>query len=312
MPIFRLLRSSRAFTLIELLVVIAIIAILIGLLLPAVQKVREAAARLSCSNNLKNIVLAEINEADQHDGKLPPGLGGYPNRDGSVNNGEGGLLYHVLPYIEQENLWKSAYATANDPDGRNAGFFPVYEAWYLSWVDPTGGKRVKTYYCPSDPTQEGGWSNCTTSYAMNGNVFGIAYPWGWGQGSSKFPASIVDGTSQTIFMTEKEVKSYGSSQWAPDNGFNVWVDWGPAIASIESGSQPTGPASIFIVRPPLGCGGDTTGGCGDGNRANSPHTGGINAALGDGSVRFVSQAVSGSTWWFALTPAAGDILGNDW
>jgi prepilin-type N-terminal cleavage/methylation domain-containing protein/prepilin-type processing-associated H-X9-DG protein len=311
MPIFRLLRRSRAFTLIELLVVIAIIAILIGLLLPAVQKVREAAARLSCSNNLKNITLAEVNCADQHEGKLPPGLGAYPNRDGSPGNAEGGLLYHVLPYIELENYYKTGYNTVQDTDGRNAGFVPNFEAWNIAWSNPDISKRVKSYYCPSDPTQDGGWTNCTTSYAMNGNVFGISYPWGWGQGSAKFPASIVDGTSQTIFMTEREVQSYGSSAWSPDVGLNVWADWGPCIASIESGSQPTGPAAIFMVRPPLGCGG-TTGGCGDGNRANSPHTGGINAAMGDGSVRFVSSGVSGSTWWIALTPAAGDILGSDW
>src|SRR6516165_3397113 len=108
-----LLRFWRAFTLIELLVVIAIIAILIGLLLPAVQKVREAAARMSCSNNLKQIDLATINCADAHQGLLPPGLGLYPIPLPSPSNGSGSVFFHILPYAEQANL----YNTTFDPTG---------------------------------------------------------------------------------------------------------------------------------------------------------------------------------------------------
>jgi prepilin-type N-terminal cleavage/methylation domain-containing protein/prepilin-type processing-associated H-X9-DG protein len=339
MPFFRRLRPSRGFTLVELLVVIAIIGILIGLLLPAVQKIREAAARIQCANNLKQITLAAMNAADTHEQILPPGLGLYPFRMGTTRNGEGGFFMHILPYMEQENLYNATYDGNIDPNTgkpiylNNADWRNVAPDWatlnptFTQWNGTLQNTRVKSYYCPADPTFEGGWAKSTTSYAYNGNVFGISYQWGWGQGAFRYPAQISDGTSQTVFVTEKEVLSYGTSLWSPDCGFNYWPDWGPSISSVESGWQATGPAALFMVRPKAGCvvptltntdGTSSTcnlgasGYCGDPNRANSPHTGGINCALGDGSVRFVSQGISATTWWYALTPAAGDVLGNDW
>jgi prepilin-type N-terminal cleavage/methylation domain-containing protein/prepilin-type processing-associated H-X9-DG protein len=317
MPFFRLFRGSRGFTLIELLVVIAIIAILIGLLVPAVQKVREAAARLQCSNNLKQIALATVNCCDTNAGLMPPCLGLYPNTQQGNNNGNGGLFLHILPYIEQDNLYKSSLMPGNNAltgtgvygdysDHRNNG--PTFTT-YSQWADVVTHSNIKTYVCPLDPTYQAnsGWAQ--SSYAINGQVFYGAGSWEgvaqyWGQ-YRRFPASITDGTSNTIFFTEKEYVSGGSSGWSVDKPNNFWPDWGPEINCADCGGQPLGPASLFVIRP-------NPEGSADGNNASSPHAGGINAALGDGSVKFVHQGISGLTWWGALTPKGGEVLGSDW
>ena len=149
----------RAFTLLELLVVIAIIAVLIGLLLPAVQKVREAANRASCANNLKQLGLACHNYHDAN-GRLPPGyLGPVPNEqyyDGSVDRFQhAGLLVYLLPYVEQENVYRQLRI---ELDPRRTG-----PAWYL---DPTNWRlaqtRVKSFECPSD--------NVATDTSINGQA----------------------------------------------------------------------------------------------------------------------------------------------
>src|SRR5438309_4320571 len=149
-----------AFTLIELLVVIAIIAVLIGMLLPAVQKVREAANRMSCGNNLKQIGLAVMNFHDQQ-GRFPTGGGhwehgiSYTTKDGTTPNGidlqTAGWLYQILPYIEQGNAYNvSDMTAANKESFKNP--FPE-TIWCVNVSDslPVGPARrnpIKTYYCP--------------------------------------------------------------------------------------------------------------------------------------------------------------------
>jgi prepilin-type N-terminal cleavage/methylation domain-containing protein len=312
MPLLRMVRRWRGFTLIELLVVIAIIAILIGLLLPAVQKVREAANRMKCTNNIKQIVLAVHTQCDTFEGKIPPGLGIYPSIRFANQNGNGGLLFHLLPNVEQGNAYKASLATDDD---RN-NFLPTYSLWHAQNV------AVKTYICPSDPTQKGGWADSKTSYAYNGQVFQIGYSGGWGR-HNVFPAFISDGTTNTIFITEKMVECYGSQDgqygpvtcnapsgdlWSPDDGFNFWPDWGPSVNSPEDWHQNcVGATAMFIVQPPLTSRGRPGG---NANLANSPHPAGINAGMGDGSVRFVAGNINPLLWYAALTPNAGEPAGN--
>jgi prepilin-type processing-associated H-X9-DG protein len=132
----------------------------------------------------------------------------------------------------------------------------------------------------------------------------MGYPnFGWGTHKT-YPAYLSDGTSQTIVYTEKESQfCNGCAGWAPDAPENNYEDWGPSVNSAEGG-QPTGLNSLFQTKPIQSQN--------DGNRASSPHTAGINVGMGDGSVRFVGQGVSAATWWSALTPNGGEVLGSDW
>jgi len=299
MPLLQRVRSWRGFTLIELLVVIAIIAILIALLVPAVQKVREAAARTQCQNNLKQVCLGTINCADTNGKKLPPGVGLYPNKMPTPFNSNGGTFLHILPYIEQDTLLKASLVNP-DPDGRN-GANPTYS----QWTTPIQSSMVPVYNCPSDPTTRGDDRGRTT-YAANGQIFRHNYNWG-NVGLTRFPAAIQDGVSNTIFYTEKLRQTFNCSGCCNNYCDNFWPDWGPQFASGQDcGGIVIGPGSIFQTN----CKGQVSS-C-DGNRASSSHLAGIHAAMGDGSVRFVTASISPNTWWAAVTIDAGDVLGNVW
>jgi prepilin-type N-terminal cleavage/methylation domain-containing protein len=286
MPLARWFRPGRGFTLIELLVVIAIIAILVGLLVPAVQKVREAANKASCSNNLRQMAIATIDAADTNKGILPPGDGLYPSSIPSDGNSYASVFFHILPYMEQDPSYKATLQPF-DPHGQNGTFKTYSPFWNVLNVN------VKVYICPTDPTNvgNGGWNSGLCSYAYNAQVFPIDW-----NGRSRYPGSIQDGTSQTIFFVE---------QYAACTGF--WPDWGASIADA-TWPQPTGPAAMFLYQP---VGAFCHAGY-DQALATTAHTAGIMVALGDGSVRSVHPSVSPTTWWAALTPANSDVLGDDW
>ena len=323
MPRLLRLRKWYGFTLIELLVVIAIIAILVGLLLPAVQKVREAAARTTCQDNLHNLCLAIHNLAGHNDQRLPTSDGLYPSGTGWPNKpgqAYGSVFYHMLPELDQGPMYLQTFW--NDPQ-TNYGYGQV--------LDYNGAGTPKVFRCPSDPSPDihyvVSWDpnpiviTGTISYAGNFQVFN------WEGNFAQLPSTFQDGTSQTVLFAD----AYAQCGWQPrvaGNGQAVsfGYDLGSAMPPGAPGDygvtlDPTlsgegiQSKSKFQVQPLPGYISDPLAEpitiC-RGQLANSPHAGGIQVGLADGSVRNVNQGVSATTWWTALTPADGDVLGSDW
>jgi prepilin-type N-terminal cleavage/methylation domain-containing protein len=319
----------HAFTLIELLVVIAIIGILIALLLPAVQKIREAAARMQCQNNLHQIGLAchnFENNFSKFPGAWADDRSPYPNRDDAT------IWFFLLPYVEQTPLWNQG--TKTNPVVANNGFND--ESPYYT----VGSQQVKTYICPSDgsrttdprtsnlyPLIGGPGDYATSNYAANVMVFDP-------NGPQSIVNAMPDGASNTVIIGHRyrwcdaSVIWGGAGQgtdtnWAltPRQAYNYWnmavfgtgtyrsrrsyagtrLNVNGIVAAdmdFVSGTLP------FTIAPAPGYCNPTV--------TSSPHTAVMPVGLGDGSVRTVSMAVSATTWLHACIPDDGIPLGSDW
>jgi type II secretory pathway pseudopilin PulG len=319
----------RGITLFQLLVVIAIIAILIGLLLPAVQKVREAAARTQCQNNLKQIVLAIHNYAGTFQAKLPA-LYSAP-KNGAISNPQS-LFFTVLPYLEQDNMYKIGMGggpggPALDPNDKNVN---------LTWMNALPGGKiyshgfVNTCICPSDPTNSStqptafGWVG--SSYGANYQVFGTN---DWGPQFNI--GTIPDGTSNTIFLADRYAqfpgekgvftdpdgkKQHANTLWAwpanhgtkPPTQYMKAVPQNTAMFGYQNLVTGKGYGKVVFDKPQIG----VLPAQADYRLVQSGHFAGVNVAMGDGSVRLVSSSVQQTTWEHAITPADGVPLGNDW
>lgn len=327
-------RERAAFTLIELLVVIAIIAILIALLVPAVQKVREAAARAQCQNNLKQMGLALHGYHDIYK-RLPPGTSQdqVPFGPGPAGGWGTNWMVYILPYIEQSTLFDKIIFNS----GQGSGYGNNANGALYANV------KIPIYRCPSSPLPDlcvsgvpgsGGGTTLLSSYvgiagAVNGIVPGYtetrAYQTTSGStgccsgGILSFGGplppngkltllGLTDGTSNTVMVSE-----HSDFITTVDGSKRAWTAGGPHGWTIGWGNQNTGSSSpggdlrafnVTTVRygvnqkvgwtnSPGNCTGqgicDNTG---QNIPLNSAHTGGVNALLGDGTVRFLADSIT--------------------
>jgi prepilin-type N-terminal cleavage/methylation domain-containing protein/prepilin-type processing-associated H-X9-DG protein len=304
----RLFQSGhrRAFTFTELLVVIGILAVLIGLLLPAIHKAREAANRLKCESQLRQFGMASHQFHDAC-ARMPPLFGTF---NGTYGNG----FYFLLPFIEDGPLFERGYRT--DKKSPYYGYHSYESGNATGKILTVRDHVVRLFQCPSDPSWPAndhpadGWA--AGSYAMNFQVFGRpgidgSYTHrGGADGAANLSSSFSDGTSQTILFAEKYAQcgTYG----------NLWDDptpgggWFPAFALLPGyvGPVDSMQTSLFQQQPnpwPRVC---------DHARASTGHDAGMNVGMADGSVRVVTKLISVRTWWAVCTPRDGDLPGADW
>lgn len=315
----RISSRNRAFTLIELLVVIAIIAILIALLVPAVQKVREAAARTQCINNLKQIGLAFQSYHDANKA-LPRGLVWGGGNTAYYSFPRSNWLPLIFPFVEQDAAWKQL----PHPQMEQLQWQPWFSAEATAANGPTR-VLMNVFLCPSDNgaffnTQAWGvftfgnyhvffggdnLGQATTIPLSLSGAFGINF-------GAKLQ-QISDGTSNTMIMGEY-LRSRGASN---DQRGLHWGDQ-PGYGHIYATSNPNTSTPDIIYQgwcdhqPSLNmpC---ISGNSGPDNTAasRSRHAGGVNALLGDGSVRFIGNGISNTTWRAAVTIAGGEAINLD-
>ncbi len=340
--------ARQGFTLIELLVVIAIIAILIGLLLPAVQKVRDAAARAQCANNLKQIGLA-LHSYHDANGMFPPGyIDGNTNASATPDNDIGpgwGWASLILPFVEEGNVYNQINFKVGIGVGVNAQISQQPLKVYLCPADPGSQLPLVLYFwngggsmtvAPANYVGCNGWEECFSNSGGNGQGAGAdGLSGGLGQaGDGLFYrnthntfANVTDGLSNTIFVGERcithsPVTWTGAVTGAMTPAFMATTPWTPP--NTPPSQAPSGPNGSAYDNADY----DEALVLGHCNATHLPsadtpffdpdtfwsmHTGrGANFLFGDGSVHFLTSSISPYTYQYMATIAGGEAFPADW